>query len=93
MQIRPWLIEPGADHLEENFMVFTSGTHEKKPSAAVEASHGIHPKYAKIVDDLLKTGLTPSKILQFLRGQETLRDGELQEGINLPTALQITTVF
>ena len=73
-------------------MIFTSGTHEKKLSAAVEASHGIHPKYAKIVDDLLKTGLTPSKILQFLGGQETLRDDDLQ-GADFPTALQITTVF
>ena len=110
IQIRPWLILPSGGgesehditaHVEEKFMIFTSGNHGDEVCAEkVEGTvHGIHPRFAKIVDDLLASGLTPSKIIKFLvkdamdkpcaAGEEAASSSALT---NIPTALQITTV-
>ena len=105
IRIRPWLLPSGGvehditAHVEEKFMIFTSGNHGDKVCAEkVEGTvHGIHPRFVKVVDDLLASGLTPSKIIQFLvkdaMDKPCAAGDEASSALTyIPTALQITTV-
>ena len=74
---------------EVEFSIFTSGKHGETASEEWDAGstvYGIHPRWSNVVDDLIVTGLTPSKILLFLQQQCKADDP------SLPSALQITTV-